>query len=594
MASFLIDAHDWPAEPRTFKVTNIFLHLLNGSLLCWLLLKLGGYRLSARHAGLAAVIGAGLWLIHPLFVSTTLYIIQRQAILAATFVLVGLLGYLHGRQKILEGKTLRGGIYAFWAISSCTALACLSKANGILLPLLALALEYTTLTRSTNPKINKSLRTVQIILLGIPSVGITLLILHYIPSDMQQHPPGRSWSYIERLLTQPRVLWEYLSLLYLPKSYTPGLFNDQIQHSTDLLTPWTTLPALISLLGLSAFGVIFKKRWPILSCGILFFLAAHILESSIVPLELYYEHRNYLPALLLFWPLAVWLTAESKYPLPRLLLIITIVAMLGFMTHSRSGLWGNSEEQAELWALINPGSPRAQAYAAQFEINKGYFQKAVDRLEQAASRFPDEPQISINLIVAQCGAGEVTENTIRKAAESLRHTLTGTELLFRWLAQGINIAANNKCKGLELNALEELLTAAGSNPDIMRSAGRRQDLLHLEGLIAVRRGNMERAAALFKSSLMKAPSAKVALSQAAVLAQYGNICSALQHLDFLETSASTEDKSGMSMRTIHNHILRREQFWDNEIRALRETLLSEKPDASTCGNNDRELQDQTL
>ena len=55
LASFLVDANDWPADPYPFKHTNMLLHLLNGMLLCWLLLRLGrGLRLAEPLACNAA------------------------------------------------------------------------------------------------------------------------------------------------------------------------------------------------------------------------------------------------------------------------------------------------------------------------------------------------------------------------------------------------------------------------------------------------------------------------------------------------------------------------------------------------------------
>jgi len=46
--------------------------------------------------------------------------------------------------------------------------------------------------------------------------------------------------------------------------------------------------------------------------------ALDVLESTAVPLELYFEHRNYLPALLLFWPIARGLCALKVPRAPRL------------------------------------------------------------------------------------------------------------------------------------------------------------------------------------------------------------------------------------------------------------------------------------
>ena len=101
LLSFLLDARNWPADPYPFKRTSLILHLLNGALLAALLRQLGLTafgRVAQRRIEMAAVLGAAFWLLHPLFVSTTLYIVQREAMLPATFTLLGLLVWLRGRR----------------------------------------------------------------------------------------------------------------------------------------------------------------------------------------------------------------------------------------------------------------------------------------------------------------------------------------------------------------------------------------------------------------------------------------------------------------------------------------------------------------
>jgi hypothetical protein len=101
LLSFLVDAHNWPAAPYSFKRTNLIIHLLNGALLYPLLTKLGqALAVDTYRSRTAALFGTTLWLLHPLLVSTTLYVVQREAMLPATFVLAGLLIWLHGRISV--------------------------------------------------------------------------------------------------------------------------------------------------------------------------------------------------------------------------------------------------------------------------------------------------------------------------------------------------------------------------------------------------------------------------------------------------------------------------------------------------------------
>src|SRR5262249_24083952 len=151
LLSFLIDARNWPADPYPFKRTSVLLHLVNGLLLYALLARLG-HSVTTDHAQRrrAAVLGMSLWLLHPLFVSTTLYVVQREAMLPATFILLGLLGYAKGNDLASHGRR-SGAWLAAVSILACTLLGVLSKANGALLPLLAWVVDSTLLRNDARP-----------------------------------------------------------------------------------------------------------------------------------------------------------------------------------------------------------------------------------------------------------------------------------------------------------------------------------------------------------------------------------------------------------------------------------------------------------
>src|SRR5690606_37093645 len=105
--------------------------------------------------------------------------------------------------------------------------------------------------------------------------------------------------------------------------------------------------------------------------AVAFFLAAHVMESSVLPLELYFEHRNYLPAMLLGWPLALHLLAhpwQARTGKPILVILVTVIAVTTFQ---RAALWADQPRQAAVWGLELPDSPRAQTWAAQHEIERG-------------------------------------------------------------------------------------------------------------------------------------------------------------------------------------------------------------------------------
>jgi hypothetical protein len=133
----------------------------------------------------------------------------------------------------------------------------------------------------------------------------------------------------ERLLTEARVLWFYARMIIAPDISAMGLFHDDIAISRGLVEPWTTLPAVVALFIAAAAAITLRERRPLVSFAVLFFLAGHALESSVFPLELVYEHRNYLPIFGPLFALAfVPTVATGSIPISRPLLFALLAAML--------------------------------------------------------------------------------------------------------------------------------------------------------------------------------------------------------------------------------------------------------------------------
>ena len=90
-----------------FKATNVAIHVLNGLLVYWLSVLLlrryaGGVRPASADAGWSAMqsylplVVAALWLLHPIQLTSVLYVVQRMTSMAAFFVLLGLVVFVSG------------------------------------------------------------------------------------------------------------------------------------------------------------------------------------------------------------------------------------------------------------------------------------------------------------------------------------------------------------------------------------------------------------------------------------------------------------------------------------------------------------------
>jgi tetratricopeptide (TPR) repeat protein len=575
LASFLVDAHDWPADPYPFKRTNMLLHLLNGMLLVWLLLRLGrALRLPEPLACNAALLGAGIWLLHPLLVSTTLYVVQREAMLSAMFSLIGLIGWVVAREALVRGRLI-GGLFGMTAaVVGCTFLGILCKANGALLPLLILLSEWLLLAPS-QPMPSVSLgrwrRRAAWLLLVIPTLLLCLWLLWQIPAAIAGAKAIRDWTLWQRVLSEPRVLTDYLGLLFLPHADSRGLFNDGFAASTGLLHPWATLPCMVALVVLIAAGFSLRRRFPAVAFALLFFFAGHLLESTVIPLELYFEHRNYLPAMMLFWPLAIMLLQPGPRPLLRRAIALSLPLLVCVMTWSRASLWGNDYEQALVWARHNPDSPRAQTNAARFEITHGRAPFAVVRMWRMLPSHPQDVQMPLAMIDAECQVGAVHAESLAAANAALTRARVGEEVSFQWLSAAIDRARDGSCVGLDFTVLHSLLESTRGNRIWQSSPGRRQDLANLEGMLALAQQQPEQAFRAFNRALTDDPQPSVALNQAAALGSHGFPRLGLAHLDlYAHLPRPIESLSGMAR--VHAWLLHRQHYWEQEIAHLRAAL----------------------
>jgi len=577
LLSFLLDARAWPADPAPFLRTNLLLHLLNGALLLVLLRRLG-HNLgdSTLRVEAAALLGAGLWLLHPLFVSTTLYIVQREAMLPATFTLLGLLGYVHGRDVFDRGRARAGLLWMLAGIGGGTVLGLLCKANGILLPLLAWVLEATVLRQDDVPRAvpDRRLRALRAGLLVLPSVLVFAYLASFL-GRLGDPIADRAWTIGQRLLTEPRVLLDYLHLLVVPRVLSTGLYNDGYAAATSLLQPAATSPALLLVLALAALGFLARRRWPALAAALLFFFAGHLLESTTIPLELYFEHRNYLPAMLLFWPLARALFAGTHRHAWRVSVAVALLALCALITHQRADLWGRPEQMAQLWALQNPSSSRAQATAAAFASRNGQPERALQQLGPLWRQRPHDLQLALNYANAACSMRGLDADEVARIAAALRHADEGHLLVFRWLDRALGVAAQGGCPGLDYAAIETWLAAAAANP-IMQGPGRLQDMAALAGRMALLRQQPDQALAHFDRALSAWVTPDAAAMHTAMLATNGYYAQALAHLDhYARIQDRRERAQGWNMRRAHEAVLEAQGYWPYELGLLRDKLQAE-------------------
>jgi tetratricopeptide (TPR) repeat protein len=577
LLSFLLDARAWPADPRPFKQTNLILHLCNAALLGWAVARLqDGVRRRHPHIEIGAgtpILAALLWAAHPFFVSTTLYAIQREAMLPMAFVLLAMLAWDQATRRFVRQRTVSAWTWALAGFGTATLLATLSKANGVLAPVLT-GLGYLWFLRpAEGTAARASADRAALVCLAVPAL-VVVAYLALVGYQQWGLPVvyGRDWSLPQRLLSEPRALWSYLGKLALPRAGGGGLFVEDFAASRGWLDPVSTLPAALALVVSIVAAIRLGNRFPIASFAWLFYLAGQLMESTTVPLELYFEHRNYLPAAMLGWPIAHGLLKPGAYRRYRFVFALALSAALLLLTHLRAEVWGNPALLTALSATHEAGSERAQVSAARDEIERGAVASGLARIHSVLREHPESIDVVISAIGMECNTrGALDADTLARARAALRNARDWNYGLYEWLQASAADPVMQRCRGFGLDGLESLVSAAEANPQ-SRLSTRQRDLRHVRGRIAIARGDTTAALQWFDSALRAQPDADYALVQAAALGDAGAPALGVRHLDAYRRLEEEGGALPPDMTGLHRWLLRHYGYYDRELSDLRARL----------------------
>ncbi len=526
LLSFLLNDNSWPSHAYSFKLTNLWIHLLTGLTLCWatlLLLRL--YGVAERRAVWVAVISSSIWLLHPYFVSTTLYVVQRMAQLAALFMFAGIAGYVHGR-LLLATRQRAAYLWMTGSVGLGTLLAVLSKENGALLPLLIIVLEFC------QPKMGAAFpaRLWRATVIWIPALVVVVALARMLDFSPDLWP-AREFNQPERLLSEARILWEYLFCLFVPQIEGRGLFQDGYQISRGWFAPASSFYAVVGLLALFMSALLLRRNWPFYSLAILFFFASHLMESSVVGLELYFEHRNYVAAAFLFLPIVIVLarTCEKVRPAVPVAIVAVLFAVMAFMTWQRASLWSDTNKLELYWAVSTPDSPRAQNAIAAFLINQGRLQEADSALEAAMVRLPNSALLTIRLLLQKVYTDTATHVDFVSAANRLSTQPFDAQALVG-LRKLTDFVTAPTSKASYLTDTIVLIDALNANLNYQRISVFKRTVPYLRGRIYLAQQLPEAASAEYSRAMVLYADAEASLMMVAELARAGYQTQALQLL----------------------------------------------------------------
>ncbi|ASJ75865.1 hypothetical protein [Granulosicoccus antarcticus] len=401
--SFALNNYLGDGSPYGFKVSNFLLHAITGvaiyAVLLQIFTRLNEYQkfFSTSEINKLALFCTAAWALHPLQISTVLYVVQRMAMLSALFSILALWLFLILRTTALT-KPKRALVIVLMGTSILAA--CLSKENGVLAFVYIGFVELVVLRfRKYDGQLLTFYRRIFFAIVALTVLSAAFLLSTQYPQLLAGYEV-RDYGIWERLMTEPGVLLFYLKLIALPNVADMSLYHDAypVVRSFGLAV---MIPAAVLLMLITASLLLYRKL-PILLFGVGFFLISHSLESTFLPLELVFEHRNYLALIGVLAPIT-WLAALAvkslEIRLPMKLLATAALALLSFQTFTRSIEWSDTVLLHRQALIEHPNSLRALNEWTIHLSAQGLNNKTMAHLEYSHQIRPDSPHFLIQLLM---------------------------------------------------------------------------------------------------------------------------------------------------------------------------------------------------
>ncbi len=408
--SFALNYYFHEYDVRGYHLVNSLIHIITGILLYFFVkatvLEVQGLRPKTQNVEtssnspvspdsqnyvLMPAFAAFVWLVHPIQTQSVTYIVQRMNSLMAMFYIMSFLFYIKARLADNRRKKL----LLFTGCVLTGILSVSAKELGVTLPLFILLYEWFFFQ-----DLNFAWLKRYVLFWGSLVVLLTFAAVMYFKG---LHHGGMFPSYddydfnmIQRVLTEFRVVVFYLSLLFLPHPSRLNLEHDfAISHS--LADPVSTLFSMFVIIGLFVLALYLIKKERLLSFCILWFLGNLVIESSVIALELIYEHRLYLPSMGITFLTAILLTRLFKLAWLKIVLISAVLLVFSFWTYERNKVW---KDGITLWTDCVEKSPdkfRPHNNLGIAYKHKGKYEKAVRHFARALEIKPDDAGVHNNM-----------------------------------------------------------------------------------------------------------------------------------------------------------------------------------------------------
>lgn len=414
--SFALNYYFHGYNPVGYHVVNILIHLATGLMLYFLVkatLLTPALRGQYANFGWIPFFTVFIWLVHPLQTQSVTYLVQRMNSMAAMFYVLSMLLYVKFRlaaNRRGKGLLLIGCIMA-------GMLAFGTKEISATLPGFIILYEWYFFQG-----LNRQWGRRHLLILAGFGLFMIVISLAYFENDPIARILGgyssRDFTMGQRLLTQFRVVIFYISLLVWPNPSRLNLDHDFLL-SYSLTNPLTTLASMAIIIAMIFLAILVARREPLISYGILWFFGNLVIESSVIGLELVFEHRNYLPSML---AILGAVSLVFKYLKPTWLGVIALCivgTLFTVWTYQRNSVWTDEITLYRDSLEKAAGKARPHNNLGAVLMGRGRLAEAIELFKASLIIKPDYADAHYNLGYALSRQGNL-EKGIDHFAETLR------------------------------------------------------------------------------------------------------------------------------------------------------------------------------
>jgi Flp pilus assembly protein TadD len=275
-----------------------------------------------------------------------------------------------------------------------------------------------------------------------------------------------------------------------------------ITVSKTLVDPPTTIIALAALSGLTLLGVLSARRSRFLSFSIIWLLGNLAGESSLFGLEMVFEHRMYLPSILVIAVVVLLIRGAIR----NVAAFSAVVACAGILcavwTYERNHVWA---DEFSLWSDAADKSP--ENYRPFYNMGiilseKGLTAQAITAFEKSIALNPEYAEAYNNL-----GYEYLNEGNDEKAIQQFRKAMTLSPVLEE---PYINMAKYYEREDMVSKAFDSIQNGLEKMPESFPL------LTHL-GTLFMRAGDIQNASVQFAKALKIRPESPEALNNLGVV-----------------------------------------------------------------------------